>query len=40
MDKGAWWATVNGVAKESDTMQQLNNNNKETDTEIREESWE
>ena len=25
MDRGAWWATVHGVAKESDTSQQLNN---------------
>ena len=27
MDRGAWWATVHGVAKESDTPSQLNNNN-------------
>ena len=27
MDRGAWWATVCGVAKESDTTEQLNNNN-------------
>ena len=26
MDRGAWWATVHGVAKESDTTYQLNNN--------------
>ena len=26
MDRGAWWATVHGVAKESDTTEQLNNN--------------
>ena len=26
MDKGAWWATVHGVTKESDTTEQLNNN--------------
>ena len=26
IDRGAWWATVHGVAKESDTTQQLNNN--------------
>ena len=25
MDKGAWWATVHGVTKESDTTEQLNN---------------
>ena len=25
MDRGAWWATVHGVAKESDTTEQLNN---------------
>ena len=24
MDRGAWWATVHGVTKESDTTQQLN----------------
>ena len=28
MNRGAWWATVHGVAKESDTTWQLNNNNK------------
>ena len=27
MDRGAWWATVHGVTKESDMTQQLNNNN-------------
>ena len=27
MDRGAWWATVNGITKELDTIQQLNNNN-------------
>ena len=27
MDKGAWWATVHGVAKESDKTEQLNNDN-------------
>ena len=26
MDKGAWWATVHGVTKESDPTEQLNNN--------------
>ena len=25
MDGGAWWATVHGVAKESDTTEQNNN---------------
>ena len=25
-DRGDWWATVHGVAKESDTTEQLNNN--------------
>ena len=25
MDRGAWWATVHGVAKELDTTEQLNN---------------
>ena len=28
MDRGARWATVHGVAKESDTTEQLNNNKK------------
>ena len=28
MDKGAWRATVDGIMKESDTVYQLNNNNK------------
>ena len=27
MDRGAWQATVHEVAKESDTTEQLNNNN-------------
>ena len=27
MDRGACWAIVHGVAKESDTTEQLNNNN-------------
>ena len=27
MDRGAWQATVHGVAKESDTTEQQNNNN-------------
>ena len=26
MDRGAWWATVHGVKKESDTTERLNNN--------------
>ena len=26
MDRGAWWATVHGVTKKSETAQQLNNN--------------
>ena len=26
MDRGAWWSTVHGVAKESDTTEQLNSN--------------
>ena len=25
MDRGAWWSTVSGVAKESDMTEQLNN---------------
>ena len=29
MDRGAWRATVHGVAKESDTTQWLNNSNKQ-----------
>ena len=28
MDRGAWWATVQGFAKELDTTQELNNNYK------------
>ena len=28
MDKGAWWARVHGVAKESDMIYRLNNSNK------------
>jgi len=28
MNRGAWWAPVHGVAKESDTTEQINNNNK------------
>ena len=27
MDRGAWWATVHGVAKGSNVTEQLNNNN-------------
>ena len=27
MDRGAWWATVHGIAKELDMTEQLNNNN-------------
>ena len=27
MDGGTWWATVPGVAKDSDMTDQLNNNN-------------
>ena len=27
MDRGAWWATVHGVSKESDTTERLNSNN-------------
>ena len=27
MDRGAWWAIVHGVTKESDTTRQLNENN-------------
>ena len=29
MDRGAWWATVHGVAKESDRTWRLNNKRKE-----------
>ena len=28
MDRGAWWVIVRGVAKESDTTEQLNNINR------------
>ena len=27
MDRGAWWATVHGVAEEADMTEQLNNSN-------------
>ena len=27
MARGAWWATVHGVARQSDTISYLNNNN-------------
>ena len=27
MDRGAWWATVHGVPKDSDMTEQLNNKN-------------
>ena len=27
-DRGAWWATVHGVPKDSDMTEQLNNKNK------------
>ena len=30
MDRGAWWATVPWVAKESDVTYELNNSNKDT----------
>ena len=29
MNRGAWWATVHGITKESDKAQQLNNSNKD-----------
>ena len=29
MNRGAWWAKVHGIAKELDTTEQLDNNNKE-----------
>ena len=30
MDRGAWWAIVHGVAKESDTTEQLTHTHKHT----------
>ena len=30
-DRGAWWATVHGIAKEFDTTEQLNNRENSTD---------
>ena len=27
MDRGAWWAVIHGIPKESDTTEELNNNN-------------
>jgi len=35
MDRGAWWATVRGVTKESDTTYQHKNSNKEVPHMIR-----
>ena len=35
MDRGAWWATVHGVTKESDTAYQHGNSNKEVPHMIR-----
>ena len=32
MDRGAWWVTVHGAAKESDTASQLNNNKGDSKT--------
>ena len=32
MDRGAWWATVHGVTKESDKTQRLSNNNNKIET--------
>ena len=32
MNKGAWWVTIHGVAKELDMTEQLNNNDKMKDT--------
>ena len=32
MDRGAWWATVHGVAKDSDMTESLNNNGSYSDT--------
>ena len=32
VDRGAWWATIHRVAKESDKTEHLNNNHKERDT--------
>ena len=34
MDRGAWWATVHKMAKESDTTWQLNNMAIHTDTRV------
>ena len=31
MDRGAWWATVHGVTKESDMTEQVNNNKSENE---------
>ena len=30
MDQGAWWAIVQGIAKELDTTWQVNSNNRQT----------
>ena len=35
MDRGAWWARVHRVTKESDTIYKLNNNNKHTPARYR-----
>ena len=29
MDRGTWWATVHGVTKELDMIEQVNNNTRE-----------
>ena len=35
MDRGPWWAAVHGVAKNLDTTERLNNNNKITGVQVR-----
>ena len=39
LNRGAWWATVHGVTKESDKTQRLSNNNNKIETGPRRVLW-